>query len=391
MLTRRRLLNLAALLALPLFVLAIVRLFAIRFETGDVFPPYSSLRTDPLGSAIWYGSLRRLPGHYVSRNKRSLAHVGIGRDTTLFLLGVRTLNLTREEEKRLEHFLRAGGRLVLTFFPSFASPAPETPGQNAAATPRPTPTPASTPNGVSLRQMLATWGVEFEMVRQPNEKRFASLAQPGWPLGPRLSWHSGIYFTPKSKEWQTVYTCEKRPVILERTFGEGSIVLAGDSFFVSNEALLVERHPALLAWLAGSGQQMIFDESHLDIREELGVVSLLRKYRLSGLVIAFLILVGLWLWHNASGALAFRRAPSEDPPGVSGRDSFSGLVTLLRRGIASEQLVETCLTQWRRSQPAQGQGNPTFSSLASGKDPVTAYNQLTQLMDNRKWKRPQTS
>src|SRR5438876_10067245 len=34
-----------------------VRLFQLRFETGDVYPEYSSLRSDPLGARVSYPSL----------------------------------------------------------------------------------------------------------------------------------------------------------------------------------------------------------------------------------------------------------------------------------------------------------------------------------------------
>ena len=40
-----------------LFVLGVIYLFLLRFEAGDVYPPYSSLRADPLGTMAWYESL----------------------------------------------------------------------------------------------------------------------------------------------------------------------------------------------------------------------------------------------------------------------------------------------------------------------------------------------
>ena len=41
------------------FVFGLVRLFELRFEVGDVYPAYSSLRSDPLGAmALEMGALR---------------------------------------------------------------------------------------------------------------------------------------------------------------------------------------------------------------------------------------------------------------------------------------------------------------------------------------------
>ena len=45
-----------------------VRLFQLRFETGDVYPEYSSLRSDPLGARVFYQSLEQVGNMEVSRN-----------------------------------------------------------------------------------------------------------------------------------------------------------------------------------------------------------------------------------------------------------------------------------------------------------------------------------
>ena len=44
------------------FTFGLVRLFQLRFEVGDVYPAYSSLRSDPLGTMAFYESLGRVPG-----------------------------------------------------------------------------------------------------------------------------------------------------------------------------------------------------------------------------------------------------------------------------------------------------------------------------------------
>src|SRR2546427_9645317 len=45
------------LVLLAVFVLGVGRLFQLRFEAGDVYPPYSSLRADPLGTKALFESL----------------------------------------------------------------------------------------------------------------------------------------------------------------------------------------------------------------------------------------------------------------------------------------------------------------------------------------------
>ena len=50
------------------FAFGLVQLFQLRFEVGDVYPPYSSLRSDPLGAMAFYESLEKLPGVSVRRD-----------------------------------------------------------------------------------------------------------------------------------------------------------------------------------------------------------------------------------------------------------------------------------------------------------------------------------
>ena len=49
------------LLLLALFVTGLYQLMALRFDSGDIYPPYSTLRSDPLGTKILYSTLNRDP------------------------------------------------------------------------------------------------------------------------------------------------------------------------------------------------------------------------------------------------------------------------------------------------------------------------------------------
>src|SRR5438067_4682472 len=70
------------------FIFGIAKLFKLRFEAGDVYPEYSSLRADPLGAKAYYESLDNLL--VARRNFKPLSKLGDGRDTTLFYLGSRS-------------------------------------------------------------------------------------------------------------------------------------------------------------------------------------------------------------------------------------------------------------------------------------------------------------
>ena len=68
------------------FLIGVFKLFVLRFEGGDIYPAYSSLRSDPLGTKVLYESLENLKSRLISRNYRSLYRGGSRKDITLFYL-----------------------------------------------------------------------------------------------------------------------------------------------------------------------------------------------------------------------------------------------------------------------------------------------------------------
>ena len=62
------------------FTFGLIHLFNLRFESGDNYPPYSSLRAAPLGSKALYESLDQLMP--ARRHLQPLSKLGDGRDTT---------------------------------------------------------------------------------------------------------------------------------------------------------------------------------------------------------------------------------------------------------------------------------------------------------------------
>src|SRR5882762_1742928 len=123
------------LLILAGFGYGLNRLFSLRFQSGDIYPAYSSFRTDPLGTKALYESFDRVVA--VERNFKPLLRMESGRDTALFVLGVQAnqLRLADVEVKDLEQYVGSGGRLVISFYPIFSAreitppaPMPVTPG-----------------------------------------------------------------------------------------------------------------------------------------------------------------------------------------------------------------------------------------------------------------------
>jgi hypothetical protein len=236
-----------------------------------------------------------------------------------------------------------------------------------------------------LKQVLKRWDVDITDDRDAADK--VAGRKPDLPLEPTLDWHSGVVLQPTHEEWRVIYERKRGPVVIERNFGRGSVVLASDAYFASNEALLTQRAPALLAWLCGANRQIIFDESHLNVREQPGVATLLRRYGLSGFVVGFVALIVLWLWRNATFSLAPRAAAERSEEVVSGRDSFSGFLNLLWRGIAPSELMHVCVAEWKKSSPAAEHSKlPDDGAVTSGPNPVAAYNEISARLGPKKWK-----
>jgi hypothetical protein len=369
-----------------LFAWGIERILELRFARGDVYPPYSTLRGDPLGAKVFLESLGRL-GIEVQRNDLALESAKIPAGAALFFLGV---HLAADEEKtilRLEDIVRSGVRAVIGFYPRGGG---ELEGVVRSG---PTPTATVTPSAseepewkwITARQLARRWGFTIEhnksLINAPAEAR-----QPG--LDPALTWHSALHFKGSSADWHVIYALRDYPVVMERRFGNGSIVLCSDSFLFSNEAMLRERHPRALAWFADARSPIIFDEAHLGIAQEPGVATLLRRYGLGGFILGLLCLAALLAWKKNAVLIPRRASTARQPAPTSGNDAFSGMVNLLRRNIAPRDLLRTCLAEWKTTAPARQLARFAGAEPAEPVEPVRSYNETARAMHPKQWSFP---
>ena len=411
------------------------RLFELRFESGDVYPPYSSLRSDPLGSKAFYEGLASIESLSVSRNFRSLSKLGPGRDTTFFLLGVLPHDLEsvhQDSFKALTHFTASGGRLAISLFPVKKRSAPkkdceqeekdaEIEDGEAEKGETGDHVSDSGNNGQSepdrkesqdkFSSLIDYWGVNFNFQTKPWESKQAALAAGPYADGlPKaISSHTALSFAFDDLRdgWRAVYSRDGFPVLIERGFGSGSIVLVADSYLFSNEALLKERHPGLLAWLIKGNRSVVFDESHFGIQESTGIARLARKYRLEWFFFGLVITAGLFVWKN-SAVFVPSRGDDAEAAGrdvVSERDYTVGLVSLLRRNISSRDILGVCFREWEKSSATNRKLSDemikkvkavmdTESRQVSHQDnPVVAYRKICEILSEREksWKTKQKS
>lgn len=410
------------------FIFGVVQLFLLRFEAGDVYPVYSSLRSDPLGSRAFYSSLENMNENRVSRNYQTLRNLKFEDHTALFYIGLAVFDaesVSREWLKVFEELTNSGGRMILSFLPVEKKPADWrlstcfAPAEEAKDNDKPPPSDVhddsektgendeNKPQTVPGRQIEGTsgkcvslkeyWGVTFAFAEEPSDKadsRSNDLSQSRITGLPQtISWHTALFFDELDATWRVIYTADGRPVIIERPYGKGSLVLSADSYFLSNEALRSERHPELLAWTLGQSANVVFDETHFGIFKHPGVLSLIKKYRFQWFIFTVGMLAVLFIWKNS---VYFVPPPkgtrSQAGRGfLSDRDSSQGLISLLRRNIPAGKLLQTCIREWERGiQPQNRIRNDKLRRAKSALqmienqspksiDPVLVYRRISKI------------
>jgi hypothetical protein len=297
------------------FLLGLWELYQLRFAAGDIYPPYSSLRTDPLGSKALYESLGRIPGISTDRNYIALPRIPKGNATVLFV-GQNPFKfeaMTEDDIKEYESLAGSGARVVIAMLPVRRLTEDKNPAKVQPGT----------------RPIEKRWGVHFGYITQAAKQ----LQEDG--EAPKLT---ALYFLVAGKVLYRV----------ERPFGAGVVVLIASSYPMSNEALAGERDTKSIAWALGGSRRVIFDEYHLGLEESSGVVALARKYHLELLAAMLLLLLALFIWKNTSSLLPPRPEPSDDES-VAVQDVSSGLANLLRRNVPAKALMATCLEEWEGS------------------------------------------
>jgi len=392
--------SLLLVVALGATALGFAALHRLRVAKGDVFPPYSSLRADPLGTRALHDSLAALPGIRVERGFLPFGDLRAAPQRTIIVAGLTTAqwgSLTRDQFAGLEEAVKRGSRLVLALRADFAEEAgaPAKPASGKADArpkapegPPPEETPPEakpeTPYDVApiAADLRRLWGIEFSKIGRISYEKGATL-EKGAPAGlpASIRWKSDICFSASNPAWRPVYRALGKPVVLEMRHGRGSVVVAGDAYLLSNEALLKDRHTDLLSWLVGPNSRVEFDEGHLGVFEDADVATLVRRYGLSGAVATLLLLALLFVWRRTA---PFVPPPEESPEVMLDCSHTKALEYLLARSIAPERLIEACASEWKAT-AAPSAASRVGAALASsaGSPPAAAYNAAVAALARR--------
>ncbi len=330
---------LAALLAYGVW-----RLFNLRFASGDIYPAYSSLRSDAQGTRALYESLGALEGLSVTRSYRPPEELARPKQTILFL-GISPKKFEFSSEKELEEFeglASSGARVV-----------------------------------IGLRETTAE-GATRLFHQSEIEKR----------------WHVRVSYPKiagKEEDGSTPVLAASDPAwhgsgILERSFGSGTIVLMPTSYPLGNAALERKRDTSLILSVIGSNRTIVFDENHLGVVENGSVAGLARKYRLQGLAGSLLLLAVLFIWKNSVSLLPARAAQS-DQEIAPAKDAFEGFANLLRRNIPKAEVVKVCVSEWEKSRQsaryAAGKLDRIRQAASRSGEPVERYREISAILAER--------
>ena len=344
-------------LLVALFVAGAWEVMIAPLATGDVYPPYSSLRADPLGAKALFESLSEQAVLDVTRLYK--ARTPLNPETSLLILGVNSVGWSASPKPVFDDYeklLKNGGRIVIAFLPANAPDMP--------------------PNTAALEEQ---WHIR---------PRYRKPPEPGPREAGAIPRESALYFEP-GKEWRVLREREGNAAIVERDVAGGTLVLVADSFPLSNQGLSEEIDGALIARLVGSSRRVLFDENQFGVSETGSVAVLIRKYHLEAALAMLLAVAGLFVWRNTSTFLP----PREDQRSsrVSGRDSQEGLASLLRRNIPEDQLLLACWKEWCRSalrrDSQRGREELVFHEIEHENrksDPVAGYRAACRVLTERK-------
>ena len=376
----------------------VVQVFRNRYDQGDVHAPYSTYRTDPMGTSALYAALGAMPGITVSRNIEEIAALEGGAGRCILFAGATEGPDAVDVADALDNFVADGGSIVITFnmrqsYEEEGKEAPEDEAEVEEETEedapftedaieederkwakRPTEEVAKKKEEIEekYRDVLARmgmvdledrWGFKLRERRMPRPGggeravlRVTKVAEDGGAatLPAAVSWYSPGYFDGLEESWKAIYARDDSPVLIERKYpGGGSIVLASDPYFLSNEALRTERETALLTWLLTRQPEVIFDETHLGTVEPSFIMGLILRYRLHGVLAVFALLAALYIWKNASSLTPRIEAAEADAPLRTqlGKDASAAMVHLLRRTVPADKLLGVCFAEWRHTAP----------------------------------------
>jgi hypothetical protein len=372
------------------FVIVALQTFEVRLETQEGYPVASTFRADARGCRVLYESLCRVPGVQAARFLRTFANLPPAEGRSLVIAGINpeTSILEVQDRKSLSAWVEAGGTLIVALTTEDKNPDKAgSPDHELSPLPQqhPSPSPASKSTPPTQERWIETLqGAGVHVFRHSDASarhRFVSDV-----FAPEGSWLGPLYFQDLESPWRVVAEADHLPVVINRSCGQGNVILIADSYLLTNGALANNRETGLLGWLFRKATTILFDESHFGITENPGVVSLARRYGLEPAFFVLLILALFFVWANRYTLLPKSATRTTNSLIVTGHGGDTVFVNLLRRSLPAKDLFPTSVDLWRKGMHDAGKIRKLDQSLAT-LDPrssvVERYNQLSRRLNER--------
>jgi hypothetical protein len=301
----------------------------------------------------------------------------LGENQVLVVAGVRPDQQidSDEDSQFFDHWLATGGRLIVALRPEKNQPA----GNRSSAHENQNSTDDT--SAVLWRSLIRRWGAEIAPINAIHSATASSTL-----LGTISRWLGRNSFARLTSDWKVIALQGDKSVIVERAFAHGSIVLLADSYPLSNEGLAADRNTGLLVWLIDNRGGVMFEETHLGLSEQAGIMTLAQRYGLQGTLVSIVAVLLLFIW-KCQYTLVPRTKSEQNGLTVPGCGSDQAFLNLLQRVVSQKDLLGVCITTWlktARPRPAQLITLEKFrSDPGEEKSVVERYNQLTTLLNEK--------
>jgi hypothetical protein len=351
------------------------RIFALRLETGNAFPEYSTYRADPKGLKAFYESLQRLQRIQVSRRLLQSKMLLSGKNQVLIFAGVSPdkWDVSQEDSELFDHWLESGGRLIFALRPE------KVVGSEQQKVASPQHEDGTFP--IQWLYFVHRWGAAIHSTDDtvPETIRSSLFTRNN-------RWFGRNTFDQLSSDWKSVAVAHGKNVIVDRAVGPGSLVLMADSYPLANESLASDRQTNLLLWLLNNRRGIVFDETHLGVSEPGGIMTLAMRYGLGGAMASIVAVLLLFIW-RCQYSLIPKSCGNQKELTVTGSSSEETFLNLLQLSIPEKDLIGVCTRIWlANAKPTKAQ--LTFiqrlqSESGQTESVVLQYNRLTTLLNEK--------
>jgi hypothetical protein len=357
-------------------------LLNLQLEIGNTLPAFSTYRADPQGLRILFESLQRLPVGPVQRQKEPLSYLQSAPGKVLVLAGIDATEtwLSGRDFQTLVRWAENGGTVVISF--TTGSSENVSPGELPVITSNGRDSNVTSPQGDQLRnwtEVLQVVGVHLAKFKTDSPRIVQSNVLP-----PNPTWTGPLYFTRLSQDWTAIANASLYPVVIQRKFGSGKVVMLASTYPLMNRAMAERRDSALLAYLFGDAHGVVFDETHLSVVSDPEIITLLRRYGLLPTLGAMILLALIYSWSSRYSLLPRPRTASANDSIVQGKAGDEIFRQLLRRSVPNGQALGICANLWRKSFPRDKRlSDDLLTAGRASNSLVKGYNLIAQKINER--------